>query len=63
MLKTLPFNFRFVLKDESGPDMKLLLGKAFLMEMERGDTEKMVLFARAFLIHALRNGSIVNRAS
>jgi hypothetical protein len=43
--------------------MKLLLGKAFLMEVEKGDREKMLLFARAFLVHALMNGAVNNQAS
>lgn len=63
MLKNLASNRFPVLQDESGPDMKLLLGKAFLMEVEKGDREKMLLFARAFLVHALMNGAVNNQAS
>ncbi len=63
MLKTLPSNLFFVLLNESEPDMKTLLGRAFLLEVEKGDREKMVLFARAFLVHALFSGAIRNTAS
>jgi len=52
-----------VLQSESEPDFKALLGKAFLMEVERGDREKMILFARAFLVHVLMNGAVDDRAS
>ena len=43
--------------------MKMLLGRAFLMEVERGDRDMMILFARAFLVQALMNGAIKDAAS
>ncbi len=43
--------------------MKMLLGRAFLMEVERGDRDMMILFARAFLVQALMNGAIRDAAS
>jgi hypothetical protein len=63
MLKTLPFNGSIVLQNEREPDLKLLLGRAFLMEVEKGDREMMVLFARAFLVQALLNGAVKDTAS
>lgn len=33
------------------------------MEVERGDRDMMILFARAFLVHALMNGAINGAAS
>ncbi len=63
MLNTPPPNLFFVLLNEYEPDMKTLLGRAFLLEVEKGDMEKMVLFARAFLVHTLMSGAIRRTAS
>lgn len=52
-----------VLQNEPEPDLKVLLGKAFLMEVEKGNRDMMLLFARAFLVQALMNGAIKNHAS
>jgi hypothetical protein len=52
-----------VLLNDNEPDLKMLLGRAFLLEVERGDRDLMILFARAFLVHALMNGAIKDTAS
>ena len=49
--------------NEPEGDFKMLLGRAFLMELERGDRDMMILFARAFLIQTLMNGKIRDNAS
>ncbi len=33
------------------PDLQVLFGRAFLLELERGDLEVATVFARAFLEH------------
>jgi hypothetical protein len=63
MLKSLPSNLSAVLQNEPEPDLKMLLGRAFLLEVEKGDRDMMILFARAFLVHALMNGAIKDAAS
>ncbi len=63
MLKTFPSNRSIVLQSEPEPHMRMLLGRAFLMEVEKGDRDMMILFARAFLVHALMNGAINGAAS
>ncbi|MEE9116842.1 MAG: hypothetical protein V3U09_08100 [Thermoplasmata archaeon] len=63
ILKTFPFNQVIVFQNEPQPDLKMLLGRAFLLEVESGDRDMMILFARAFLVHALMNGTIRGTAS
>jgi hypothetical protein len=60
---TFSSNHSTVLQNEREPDLKMLLGKAFLLEVERGDRDMMILFARAFLVQALMNGAIKETAS
>jgi hypothetical protein len=63
MLKNFQLNPNNVLQNEPEPDLKMLLGRAFLLEVERGDRDMMILFARAFLVQALLNGAIKDTAS
>jgi hypothetical protein len=60
---TLSSNHLSVLQNDIEPDFKMLLGRAFLIEVERGDRDMMILFARAFLVQALTNGAIRDTAS
>lgn len=49
--------------EESTANMRLLLGRAFLHELEMDNTEMAVLFARAFLVHVMTNGGFGDNAS
>ena len=50
-------------QEEPSDNLKVLFGRAFLMELEKEDMEMALLFARAFLIRALMNGSMAENAS
>lgn len=49
--------------EEPKANMKVLLGRAFLMGLERDDKDMTLLFARAFLVHVLMNNSFGKNAS
>ena len=50
-------------QEDPSDNLKVLFGRAFLMELEKDDLEMALLFARAFLIRALMNGSMPGNAS
>ena len=49
----------------AGPDasLQLVFGKAFLVELQRGNLESAKLFARAFLVRTLLNARYPLRVS
>lgn len=44
-------------RTEDDATLRILFGKAFLVELDRGDTETAKVFARAFLLATNRNKS------
>lgn len=52
-----------MLREESEDDLKVLFGRAFLMQLERHDIQIAILFARAFLVRAMMNGTFGDNAS
>jgi len=43
----------------SHPNLRSVFGKAFLIELRRGNVQKAVLFAKAFLIEHTRSPKVV----
>lgn len=40
--------------ESEDPTLRVVFGRAFLLELQRGDVEQAQLFARALLVHAAR---------